>query len=272
MSNTRRPRNPQLGNESAPRGTALIVSVVVLLCIGAVVAIAVLLKGGSDSTAAGAQQTTLSQATSPTTAPTTADQSTGPVDTGLNCSPAPQPPAQPQKFDSPPPKTLADDATWTATLKTNCGDIVMQLDGKAAPQTVSSFVFLAQKHFFDDSPCHRLTTAGLYVLQCGDPTGTGSGGPGYGYGIENAPQDGAYPRGTLAMARTSDPNSNGSQFFIVYQDSQLPTQGGGYSIFGKVTKGMDILDGIAKGGVAGGSTDGAPAQPISILSATVTKG
>jgi len=264
MSNTRRPRNPQLGKDPAPRATALIVSLVVLVCIGAVVAIALLLKGGgSDNTAAGSTST-----------PTTADQSTSPVNTGLDCSAAPDTPGQTQKYDNPPPKTLADDATWTATIKTNCGDIVLSLNGKAAPQTVSSFVFLAQKHFFDDTPCHRLTTAGLFVLQCGDPTGTGSGGPGYGFGIENAPQNGAFPRGTVAMARASDPNSNGSQFFIVYQNTTLPTQGGGYSIFGKVTKGLDIVDAIAKGGTdnANGSGDGHPNQPVSILSVSVKKG
>jgi peptidyl-prolyl cis-trans isomerase B (cyclophilin B) len=268
MSNTRRPRNPQLGKEPAPRATALIVSLVVLVCIGAVVAIAVLLKGGNDNTAA--PGTSTSGATVTQTAPST-DESTSPVNTGLDCSSAPPTPGETQQYDNPPPKTLADGATWTATLHTNCGDIVMSLNGKAAPQTVSSFVFLAQKHYFDDTPCHRLTTASIYVLQCGDPTGQGSGGPGYGFGIENAPANGDYPRGTLAMARASDPNSNGSQFFIVYQDTKLPTTGGGYSIFGRVTQGLDIVQGIARGGVVGGSGDGRPAQPISILSVKVKK-
>jgi peptidyl-prolyl cis-trans isomerase B (cyclophilin B) len=270
MSNTKRPRNPQLGREPGPRSTPLIVSLVVLVCIGAVVAIALLLRGGDDEpTAASTSDPTLSE----NTAPTTTDKSTTPPDTGLDCSAPPATPGKGPQFETPPPKTLAASTTWTATVKTNCGDIVMQLDGKAAPQTVSSFVFLAQKHYFDDSPCHRLTTQGIYVLQCGDPTGAGSGGPGYGFGIENAPPSGTYPRGTLAMARTSDPNSNGSQFFIVYKNTRLPTDGGGYSIFGKVTKGLDILDGLAKGGVddANGPGDGHPAQPISILSVTVEK-
>ena len=83
---------------------------------------------------------------------------------------------------------------------------------------------------------------GIYVLQCGDPTGTGQGGPGYTFGIENAPKDGKYPTGVLAMARTQDPNSNGGQFFITYKETQLPTDGGGYTIFGKVTKGLDIVE------------------------------
>jgi peptidyl-prolyl cis-trans isomerase B (cyclophilin B) len=269
MSNTRRPRNPQLGREPTPRATALIVSLVVLVCIGAVVAIAVLLKGGNDNEAGSASGPTVTQST----APSTPDMSTSPVNTGLDCSTAPPAPGQAQKYGKPPPKTLADDATWTATIKTNCGDIVMSLNGKAAPQTVSSFVFLAQKHYFDESPCHRLTTSSIYVLQCGDPTGTGSGGPGYGFGIENAPDNGVFPRGTVAMARASAPNSNGSQFFIVYQNTTLPTTGGGYSIFGRVTKGLDIVDGIAKGGTVNDTQpgDGSPAQPISILSVTVKK-
>ncbi|MEJ7691232.1 MAG: peptidylprolyl isomerase [Nocardioidaceae bacterium] len=148
---------------------------------------------------------------------------------------------------------MAEGATWVATVTTNCGDIELELDGAKAPQTVASFLQLSTDSFYDDTPCHRLTTDGIFVLQCGDPTGSGSGGPGYGYGIENAPKDGAYPTGTLAMARSSDPNSNGSQFFIVYQDTMLPVEGGGYTIFGKVTKGLDIVQSIADKGVDGGS-------------------
>jgi peptidyl-prolyl cis-trans isomerase B (cyclophilin B) len=258
MSNTKRPRNPQLSKEPGSRATALIVSLVVLVCIGAVVAIAVLLNGGNDNTATAAAGSSATSA----------------VDNGLTCTQPPPAPGQTQKYDNPPPKTLAAGTTWTATLETNCGEIVMELDGKAAPQTVSSFVFLAQKHYFDETPCHRLTTSGIYVLQCGDPTGSGSGGPGYGFGIENAPPSGVYPAGTLAMARTSDPNSNGSQFFIVYKKTSLPTDGGGYSIFGRVTKGLDIVQQLAAQGTddANSPGDGHPTQPISLLSVTVEKG
>jgi peptidyl-prolyl cis-trans isomerase B (cyclophilin B) len=189
----------------------------------------------------------------------------------LHCTKAPAPPGKGQQFAKPPKASLAQSAVWRVTLETNCGAIVMDLDGKVAPQTVASFLFLSQKHYFDDSPCHRLTTAaqGLYVLQCGDPTGTGTGGPGYGYGIENAPKDGSYPTGTVAMARTSDPNSNGSQFFIVYQDTTLPTDGGGYSIFGNVVKGLPIVQAVAAQGLAADQT--APKQPISILHVTYVK-
>ncbi|MEJ7773744.1 MAG: peptidylprolyl isomerase, partial [Nocardioidaceae bacterium] len=144
----------------------------------------------------------------------------------------------------------------------------VELDGKAAPQTVASFRFLSQDGYFDDSPCHRLTTAGIFVLQCGDPTGTGTGSPGYMFGVENAPVSGTYPPGTLAMARGTDPNTNGGQFFFVYEETSLPDPNG-YTIFGTVTKGLDIVRQVARQGAVDGATDGAPAQPISILDVSV---
>ncbi|MFC6706754.1 peptidylprolyl isomerase [Flexivirga alba] len=167
-------------------------------------------------------------------------------------------------------KADAAGKTFTAVLHTNCGNVTVELYGAKAPQTVASFLQLA-KAYWNDSPCHRLTTQGIYVLQCGDPTGTGTGSPGYGFGIENAPQDGDYPAGTLAMARSQDPNSNGGQFFIVYDDTQLPTDGGGYSIFGKIVGGMKIVNAVAKAGTNSPNGDGAPTQPISILKVTVTE-
>ena len=107
---------------------------------------------------------------------------------------------------------------------------------------------------------------GIFVLQCGDPTGTGGGNPGYGFGVENAPASFTFPPGTLAMARTSDPKSNGGQFFIVYKQTVLQDPVG-YSIFGKVTTGMDIVDRIAAAGAnpADANQNTAPVQPISIL-------
>lgn len=170
-----------------------------------------------------------------------------------------------------PAKSLAGGRTWTARITTSCGTITVDLDGAKAPQTVSSFVSLARSGFYGDSPCHRLTTSGIYVLQCGDPTGSGNGGPGYGYGIENAPPSGSYSTGTLAMARTSDPNSNGSQFFLVYKPTSLPTTGGGYSIFGHVTGGLDVVTKVAAKGAAGGSGDGPPLSKVSILSVAVAE-
>lgn len=189
----------------------------------------------------------------------------------LTCETPPELPADVTTYtqDDLPEPMSGEPATVPATIETTCGDIELELYAADAPQTVASFAFLAQEGYWADSPCHRLTTGSIYVLQCGDPTGSGSGNPGYGYGIENAPETGAYPPGTLAMARTQDPESNGGQFFIVYADTQLPVEGGGYSIFGQVTDGLEIVEALAAEGTDGGGADGAPAQPVSILSVSV---
>ena len=194
--------------------------------------------------------------------------------TAAGCEPPPSPLGTAAKLTLPDKKT-AEGKTFVALVTTNCGDIELTLDGTKAPQAVAAFVELASKGYWINSPCHRLTTAEtLKVLQCGDPTGTGQGTPGYGFAVENAPKDGSYPRGTLAMARTSDPEKgNGGQFFLVYGDSSLPDPDG-YSVFGTVTSGLDIVDKIAAAGVAPGGArpdDGAPAAPISILRVAVTE-
>ncbi|WP_395243010.1 peptidylprolyl isomerase [Agromyces sp. MMS24-K17] len=170
-----------------------------------------------------------------------------------------------------PSADLAEGRTWTGTLTLNDLALGVELDGAAAPQAVSSEISLASSGFYDGLTCHRLTTDGIFVLQCGDPNGDGTGGPGYSYGpIENAPVDGVYPAGTIAMARSSDPYSQGSQFFIVYQDSTLPTDTGGYSVIGQVTSGLDqLVAGVVSGGTADGSTDGTPAVPVTITSFTL---
>jgi len=166
-----------------------------------------------------------------------------------------------------PPATEVEDAqVFTATLSTSQGPIVLDLDSAAAPCTVNSFRSLAQASFFADTPCHRLTTGGLSVLQCGDPSGTGSGGPGYAFADENL-EGATYPRGTVAMANAG-PGTNGSQFFLVYADSTLSPD---YTPFGTITAGLEVLDKVAAGGVEPGSSpgDGKPALPVQIMSVTV---
>jgi peptidyl-prolyl cis-trans isomerase B (cyclophilin B) len=161
------------------------------------------------------------------------------------------------------------------TMVTNRGTIGLQLANNESPCTVNSFVSLAQHKFFDETDCHRLTTAAnLSVLQCGDPKGDGTGGPGYSFADEYPtdqypPNDPAlkklvkYPRGTVAMAN-SGPNTNGSQFFMVYRDSQLPPA---YTVFGTIDPtGLATLDKIAAAGVAGGRQDGPPATTVTITS------
>jgi peptidyl-prolyl cis-trans isomerase B (cyclophilin B) len=151
---------------------------------------------------------------------------------------------------------------WVGSIEVGGETLSVELDGKNAPQATSVFLTLVSNKFYQDVSCHRLTTSGIFVLQCGDPNGDGTGGPGYNWGpIENAPADNNYQEGVLAMARRGgDGNSMGSQFFIVYKDSPIPADAaGGYTVFGKVTKGLSKLNKIINAGTADGSGDGKPA-------------
>ena len=156
----------------------------------------------------------------------------------------------------------------TITFTTNQGEFVIETNPALAPLTVNAIASLAQKNYFDNTICHRLTTSGIYVLQCGDPTGTGTGGPGFNIPDENLPQatENNYPAGTVAMANAG-PGTSGSQFFLVYQDTTL---GPDYTIWGSITSGLDILQTIASAGVVDGGTDGAPVSGVTIESTKVT--
>ncbi len=170
--------------------------------------------------------------------------------------------ASPEASDTGAPATAG-----TIILTTNRGDVTITTDPDA-PKTVAAMTNLAQSGYFDNTVCHRLVTSGIYVLQCGDPTGTGTGGPGYTLPDENLPaaSRGNYPAGTVAMAN-SGPNTAGSQFFLVYQDTTLPP---GYTIWGEVTSGLDVVRRIAAAGTADGAPDGAPKKPITIESTTTS--
>lgn len=241
-----------------------------------------------------------SDASEPAASPTTSDAATTTTDTApperqeLDLSrfgalpPVPQPqtdtvscayPAEEpaaQAVEAPPTEGIDVFGDVNVSLATTAGPIDITLDRTEAPCTVNSVLSLAQQGYFDNSPCHRLTTSpGLEVLQCGDPSGTGRGGPGYSFANEypttvyaDDPAQGqnpvVYPRGTLAMANAG-PDTNGSQFFLVYADSVLPPQ---YTVFGTISDtGLATLDAIAAAGVAGGSADGPPAEPVTIESA-----
>ncbi|TRZ56808.1 MAG: peptidylprolyl isomerase [Streptomycetaceae bacterium] len=155
----------------------------------------------------------------------------------------------------------------TFSLVTNCGTIVITTVGNKAPWTMTELSALAKAGYFDGSLCHRLTTAGIFVLQCGDPTASGMGGPGFSYPDENLPANAAnnYPAGTVAMAN-SGPGTNGSQFFLVFADTSL---GANYTIWGKITKGLEIVQAIAKAGVKGGGGDGTPSTTIALTKVSV---
>jgi peptidyl-prolyl cis-trans isomerase B (cyclophilin B) len=167
-----------------------------------------------------------------------------------------------------PPQKPATKLAKTLTLVTNCGTIVAKLDPKA-PFTVTQMAALVKAKYFDQSLCHRLAVRDFYMLQCGDPTATGTGGPGFQYGDENLPTTAkvTYPAGTLAMAN-SGPNTNGSQFFLVFKDSGV--LGPNYTVWGKITKGLDVLNYIGNQGVTDPSGVGAPKIKVAILKATVS--
>ena len=175
------------------------------------------------------------------------------------------------------PKSVDKKLAATMTINTNCGVIKIAMN-PAAPQTVTNMAALARAKYFDKSFCHRLTTEGIFVLQCGDPSAQGNGSPGTwkGYKDENLPKGTGitYPAGTVAMAN-SGKNTNGSQFFLVYKDTVLPAK---YTIWGKITSGLPLLLEIEKVGAykvdqtsskAYYIGDGYPVQPVEIKSVTV---
>ena len=166
----------------------------------------------------------------------------------------------PAKEVDPPPAEPAETGEVDVTLDTTVGAIKATLDAGTTPCTVNSFLSLAGQDYFDKTKCHRLTTQGIFVLQCGDPTGTGMGGPGYQYDDELSGSE-TYGAGTLAMANAG-PGTNGSQFFIVFEDSQLPPS---YTVFGKVdAAGIKTVQKVAAKGTESGTPDGPPKQPVTI--------
>ena len=179
-------------------------------------------------------------------------------------TPAPTQPAGPI-----PDIAIAEGRTWSGSMQVGEASLEIELDGVLAPQAVSSFIDLANKSFFSGITCHRLTTSGIFILQCGQSLETPDGGPGYSFGpIENAPADNFYPKGTLAMARVSSnllgaegaASSMNSQFFIVYEDSTISSdEAGGYTVFGKINFGLENLQSVVDAGVEGGGDDGVPA-------------
>ena len=258
----------------------IIASVVgAIAVVAAVVATVVIKNRDSDSTAAASTTSASSSSAAPTEPAPMGNgqlpQFKAPADLGADCQ---YPTAQPASKPNTPPRTgkvPTDPAQISASMTTTQGNIGLQLDNAKSPCTVNSFASLAQHGYFNDTPCHRLTTSeGLSVLQCGDPTGQGSGGPGYEFANEYPtnqfqPDDPqlqnpvVYPRGTLAMANAG-PGTNGSQFFLVYKDSMLPPN---YTVFGKIDDtGLATLDKIAAAGTADGGPDGKPKLDVQVKS------
>jgi cyclophilin family peptidyl-prolyl cis-trans isomerase len=170
-----------------------------------------------------------------------------------------------EKVMEKPAMTIDVNKKYTALLKTTAGDITIELNAADAPNTVNNFVYLARAKFYDGTIFHR--TIKGFMIQGGDPEGTGMGGPGYKF--DDEPFTGEYTRGTIAMAN-SGPNTNGSQFFIMHADYGLPKS---YVIFGKVTKGLDVVDKIAEAPVSAGMSgeNSTPVEPVKVESVTITE-
>lgn len=168
-----------------------------------------------------------------------------------------------KKWNSPPEMAVDADKRYTAEMVTSMGSMTIALDPIAAPKTVNNFVFLAREGFYDGVTFHRIIKD--FVIQGGDPTGTGTGGPGYRFEDE-LPKPGRYEVGSLAMANAG-PNTNGSQFFIISGQSgvRLPPQ---YSLFGKVTKGLEVLDAIQR---VDTDRNDRPVKEVRIESVTITE-
>jgi peptidyl-prolyl cis-trans isomerase B (cyclophilin B) len=219
-----------------------------LLALTAATALALAGCASNPTTDAGAQPTSSASAS-----PEASGECSYPADSRPASKPVEAPDADP---------TVTGEVA--ATIATSAGDLAVTLDADAAPCTVNSFLSLATQSYFDGTTCHRLTTQGIFVLQCGDPTGTGTGGPGYSFADELSGSE-TYPAGTLAMANAG-PDTNGSQFFVVYADTQLPPS---YTVFGHLDEAStQIVAGIAAEGTANGAPDGSPKTPVEITSVT----
>jgi cyclophilin family peptidyl-prolyl cis-trans isomerase len=194
------------------------------------------------------------------------DGAGGDADGGLTCATVEQPEPKPDGGAKRPAAALDPDATYQVVLKTSCGDITIRLDQKTSPRTAASFAGLAKAGFFDGTVFHRIVPG--FVIQGGDPTATGTGGPGYST-RDVPPQDAAYTKGTVAMAKTGTepPGTAGSQFYIVTApDAGLPPE---YALLGEVIEGQDVVDAIGELGDPASGDAGTPVQPVVIERATV---
>jgi peptidyl-prolyl cis-trans isomerase B (cyclophilin B) len=231
----------------------------VLVAIGSVVAFG---GGGKNANAAAPASST------PSASPSASSPAAAVVhEPAHHCTYTANPPAA-RKVSFPPSKPDYQ-ARYAATIQTNRGDIVIRLLNSKATCTVNSFVSLSRQRYFNHTPCHRLTTSGIFVLQCGDPTGTGRGGPGYEFADENL-AGAKYTAGTVAMAN-SGANTNGSQFFLVYKNSMtLPAS---YTPFGRILSGLNIIKNVAKAGSdnSNGPGDGHPKKKVEIERVVIKK-
>jgi len=258
-------RRQELATRRRRRNLVAAAALGVVLVLGAVWLLIARVGGGDNKPAAAANSSAATTPPSPTPTPKRPPKSTaGPCKYAESNQTLLNPNAKDVGLPPDPSPTPAK-GTVPVTIMSDRGTIVITLDRATAPCAVQSFLYLTGKKFFDRSPCPRVTgaKAGLFVLQCGDPSGTTAGGPTYQYKAE--PPKGAYVAGVVAMANSGQPNTTGSQFFIVYQDSKsLPKQ---YSAVGTVTQGLDVVKKVAAAGDDGSNQAGGgkPKLPITFL-------
>jgi cyclophilin family peptidyl-prolyl cis-trans isomerase len=245
--------------------------VATLVAVAVVVVAALVITGvfsGDNSTSEAADTS------SSTSASTSSAAATTNADGTIACTYSPDKSGNTNLKDvgtPPSPEKTPTQGTNTLLMSTNQGDLTLTLDRTKAPCAAASFAYLAQQKFFDGSPCHREVNEPTFgVLQCGDPSGSGAGGPTYKFAQE-VPAGTTYPRGTIAMANTGQPNSTGSQFFLCFTDTQLSPD---YSPVGTVdAAGLAVLDKIAaagnNGSFASQAGGGAPNIPVTITKMTV---
>lgn len=256
--------------KSKPLKVSLAAAAVILALVGGIWYLAT--QNGDEEAITASESTAPTTAEAPEMEPLAMVRTTPLADT-VTCTYEPAGDAS-REVSTPTTENVPATGTVTVTLATNKGDIGMDLDRSVSPCTVNAVEHLAEQGYYNDTVCHRLTTSGIHVLQCGDPSGSGAGGPGFQFANEYPTDetDGAatspviYPRGSIAMANAGA-GTNGSQFFLNYLDSPLAPD---YTYFGQISEGgLKVLDDIAGVGVTNGAADGAPAEEVRIQTATV---
>ena len=282
LHKTRAEEARKAASAAARRKRIVNISLIVVLVAAAMGGLSLLSGNGNESA-----QSTTTTAPSGATTTTIAGETTVPADTaqpavltgpGQGASitgktPCPESDGSSKRttaFAQEPPTCIDDTKTYTAKFVTTKGEFAVVLDAKAAPKTVNNFVVLARYHYYDGIPFHRIVPN--FVIQAGDPSDTpaGNGGPGYTI-AEEPPADKTYEKYELAMAKTSEPKSTGSQFFVVTGDPAPLNDAGTYSLFGKVLAGNDVVDAIGASPTAGPSND-SPTEQITITSVEIVEG